>query len=310
MDSSPHKSEFVNVNGVRLHYLDWGGEGPVLLFLAGMGCNAHIFDRFAPRFTDQFRVLALTRRGHGESDHPETGYDIETLTEDLRQFLNSLNINQAILVGHSLAGIELSHFAALYPERVLSLVYLDAAFYRTSPEFKAMQEKNPLRTIPIPGVNDDHTSVENYIAFIKKAYPSLAAIWGDVMEEQGLHEITILPDGKVIDRMSDEIGNALNATISSYEPEDSNIQAPTLSFYAFADSASFISQDYMTEEQQAQVVNFFDTVRNPWLRHSIEQFRRNVPHAKIVEIPHGHHYCFIQQEELVFEEMRKFLLKI
>ena len=45
-----------------------------------------------------------------------------------------------------------------------------------------------------------------------------------------------------------------------------------------------------------------------WTRESIELFRKNVPHARIVEIPDGHHYCFIAQEELVYEEMRKFLL--
>jgi pimeloyl-ACP methyl ester carboxylesterase len=81
LDTSPHKSDFVNVNGIRLHYLDWGGSGDVLLFLAGMGCNAHIFDHFAPRFTDKFHVIALTRRGQIRS--PETGYT-DTLTDDIR----------------------------------------------------------------------------------------------------------------------------------------------------------------------------------------------------------------------------------
>ena len=272
-----------------------------------MGCNAHIFDHFAPRFIDQFHVLALTRRGHGESDHPETGYDIDTLTEDIRLFLDKLKIGGAILAGHSMAGVEMSHFAALHPERVLKLVYLDAAFYRNSPEFKAMQEKNPLREIQIPGLNDDHYSAQDYFAFLRRAYPSLAAIWGSEIEEQGLHEITIQPDGKVVDRMSSAIEKALNATLSSYEPEDAGIKAPTLSFAACPDATSFISQEYMTEAQQAQVVEFFETTRLSWLQQSTGQFRRNVPHAKIVEIPHGHHYCFIKNEELVFDEMRKFL---
>src|SRR5688500_15455931 len=132
MDKSPHKSDFVNVNGIRLHYLDWGGEGDVILFLAGMGCNAHIFDHLAPRFTDRFRVMAFTRRGHGESDYPETGYDINTLTEDILQFLDTLEIDKVILAGHSMASVELSHFAALYPERILKLVFLDAAYDRRS----------------------------------------------------------------------------------------------------------------------------------------------------------------------------------
>jgi non-heme chloroperoxidase len=308
LDTSSHISSLVEVNGIRLHYLDWGGNGPILLFLAGMGCNAHIFDSFAPRFTDQFHVLALTRRGHGESDHPETGYDIDTLTEDIRSFLDTLKIDRAILAGHSMAGVEMSHFAAIHPEHVHKLVYLDAAFYRNSPEFKTMQEKNPLREIQIPGLNDDHYSAQDYFTSLRRAYPSLAVIWGSVIEEQGLHEITIHPDGKMVDRMSEAIENALNATLSRYEPEDAKIQAPTLSFVAFPDAASFISQEYMTEVQQAQVVEFFETTRHAWLQQSMEQFRRNVPHAKIMELPHGHHYCFIKDEELVFHEMRKFLL--
>jgi pimeloyl-ACP methyl ester carboxylesterase len=309
MDTSPHTSSRIEVNGIHLHYLDWGGSGPVLLFLPGLGCNAHIFDRFAPRFTGRFHVLALTRRGHGESDHPEAGYDIDTLTEDIRQFLDRLGIDRVILAGHSLAGIELSHFAALHPARILKLVYLDAAFYRTSPEFKAMQEKNPLLRIKIPGVDDAHYSVQDYIASMKKGYPSLAEIWGDEIEEQGMHEITIQPDGRVVDRMSEAILKAIQATLNSYEPEDALIQAPTLSFTAFPDADSFISRAWMTAAEQAQVREFFATTRQDWLEQSMQQFRRNVPHARIVPVPHGHHYCFIKDRDLVFDGMMKFLLE-
>jgi hypothetical protein len=54
---------------------------------------------------------------------------------------------------------------------------------------------------------------------------------------------------------------ALNDTLASYKPEDSKIQAPVLSIYAFNDSAYFLFPDYMTAEQQAQVVEYFDTIR-------------------------------------------------
>jgi non-heme chloroperoxidase len=307
LEPSVHKSSVIEVNGIHLHYLDWGGSGPNLLFLPGMGCNAHIFDRFALRFTDQFHVFALTRRGHGESDHPETGYDIDTLTEDIRLFLDKLEVDRVILAGHSFAGAEMSHFAAIHPQRLLGLIYLDAAFYRTLPEFKTMQETNPLPALQNPGPEDEAYSVQDYFASIKRTFPSLAMIWGSVMEEQGLHEITIRPDGKVVDRMSDAIAKALFKTISEYEPEDAKIQAPVLSFFAFQDANNFISHETMTKEQQAQVIEFFETTRLAWLIKSIELFRRNVPHAKIVKIPLGHHYCFLTHEELVFNEMRKFL---
>lgn len=93
-DKSPHKSGFVTANGIRLHYLDWGGTGGVLLLLTGYGDDAHVFDDFAPKFTDHFHVIALTRRGFGESDKPATGYDIATRVEDIRQFLDALKIGE------------------------------------------------------------------------------------------------------------------------------------------------------------------------------------------------------------------------
>jgi iron-sulfur cluster repair protein YtfE (RIC family) len=65
----------------------------------------------------------------------------------------------------------------------------------------------------------------------------------------------------------------------------------------------------MTEEQQSQVLDFFKTVLQPYNERYIEQFQCMVPYAKIIQIAHGHHYCFIKHEELVYEEMRKFLLE-
>ncbi len=309
MDKSPHKSDFVDVNGINLHYLDWGGSGDVLLFLAGMGDNAHVFDHLAPRFADTFHVIALTRRGHGESDHPETGYDIDTLTEDLRQFLDTLGIEKVILAGHSMAGVELSHFSALYPERVIKLIFLDAALDRSSASYKNMREKNPLRQIQAPGLDVDYYSTEDYFAALKRAFPYFAAIWTEWMEEQSLHEIMKTSDGKIVEKMSDAINKAIMDTLTSYVPEDSKIKAPTLSFVAISEGGYAISDDWMTEEQKTQIMNHFETTANSWKKENIEQFQQNVPHAKIIEIPRGHHHCFIKQEELVYEEMRKFLLE-
>lgn len=308
MDKSPHKSDFVNVNGIRLHYLDWGGSGPALLFLAGWGCTAHIFDQFAPRFTDKFHVMALTRRGHGESDYPETGYDIDTLAEDIRQFMDSIHIDQAILVGHSLAGVELSHFAAEYPQRVRGLVFLDAAYDRSSPECKAMEEKDPMKGIQRPGPRDDENTIQGYVTYLARTYPSFAAIWGDLMEEEFRYQTMINPEGKVVYKASDGINKAIADMLDRLTPEDVKIQAPVLNIYAIKDNTYYVAPAYMTEAQQAQVMEFFDNVVQRWNRNCIEQFRRDVPHAKIVEIPHAHHYCFIKQEEQVFNEMRTFLL--
>jgi len=308
MDKSPHKSDFVQVNGIRLHYLDWGGKGDVLLFLPGMGCNAHIFDDLALRFVDKFHVMALTRRGHGESDHPETSYDVDTLTEDIRQFMDTLGIEKVILAGHSMANVELSHFNALYPERVLKLIFLDAAYDRHSASYKNMVENSPWRKFQPPGLDVDYYNEEEYFAAMKRAYPSFTLIWTEAMVQQSLHEIIKTPEGKIDDKMSDAVSKAIMDTLTGYDLEDSNINVPTLAFFSISKGLNTISNDWMTEEQKSLIMEHVEMRENPWTRESIEKFRQNVPHAKIVEIPRGHHYCFIEQEEPVYEEMRKFLL--
>jgi non-heme chloroperoxidase len=309
MDKSPHKSDFVYVNGINLHYLDWGGSGDVLLFLAGMGCNSHIFDDFALCFTDKFHVMALTRRGHGESDHPETGYDVDTLTEDIQQFMDALGIEKVILAGHSMANIELSHFSAIDPKRVLKLIFLDAAYDRNSASYKNMVENSPWRRMQPLGLDVDYYSPDEYFDAMKTAYPSFRLIWTEAMAEQSLHEITQAPDGKISDRMSDTISQALTDTMKNYVLEDAKIRVPALAFFALSKGLNTISDEWMTAEQKEELLHHVETRENAWTRENIELFRQNVPHAKITEIPDGHHYCFIEQAELVYEEMRKFLLE-
>jgi pimeloyl-ACP methyl ester carboxylesterase len=126
-DPSPHSASLIAVSpDVDLEVLDWGGEGPTMVLLAGLSMNAHAFDEFAPRFVRDFRVIGLTRRGHGASSWPATGYDVATLVEDIRIALDSLRVDRALLVGHSFAGSEMTRFAAEHPDRVLGLVYVDA----------------------------------------------------------------------------------------------------------------------------------------------------------------------------------------
>ena len=147
-DPSPHQIRMVSHGGIKLECLDWGGEGDALLFPAGLGSSAHCFDNLALKFTDKFRVLAMTRRGLGHSDKPATEYDMPTLIEDVRQCLDDLGIKRVTLVGHSFGCTEAATFAQLYPNRVIKLVYLDGA-YESSPEREAIiREAGPLCPLP------------------------------------------------------------------------------------------------------------------------------------------------------------------
>jgi len=75
---------------VTLEVLDWGGTGEPVVFLAGLGNSAHVFDDFAPQFTDHFHVLAITRRGYGASSQPASGYGSARLAADMKAVLDTL----------------------------------------------------------------------------------------------------------------------------------------------------------------------------------------------------------------------------
>jgi pimeloyl-ACP methyl ester carboxylesterase len=140
---------FVEANGVRLHYLDWGGQGEPVVFLTGFGTPAATFNDLAVGLRDRFHVYALTRRGFPPSQTPASGYELTTLVADIMAFLDAKKLQRAHLVGHSLAGLELTQIASRWPRRVRSLVYLDAIADPATAH--AVLQKDPLGSAPATG---------------------------------------------------------------------------------------------------------------------------------------------------------------
>src|SRR5947207_1880321 len=128
-DESPHTVHFVTVDGnVKLEGLDWGGCGRALVLLAGLGDTAHVFDDFAPKLANTYHVYGITRRGFGASSAPVSGYSADRLGDDVLAVIDSLGLTRPVLVGHSIAGEELSSVGSRHPEKVAGLVYLDAGY--------------------------------------------------------------------------------------------------------------------------------------------------------------------------------------
>jgi len=127
-EPAAHTAQQVTVDsGVQLEVLDWGGTGRPLVLLAGLGNTAHIFDRLAPKLTGEFHVYGITRRGFGASSAPPSGYSADRLADDVLKVVEYLKLNRPVLVGHSVAGEEMSSIGSRQPEKVAGLVYLEAA---------------------------------------------------------------------------------------------------------------------------------------------------------------------------------------
>jgi esterase len=120
--------KFVTLNGLKLHYLDWGGDadaGTVVLIHGG-SANVHWWDTTAPLLTSAGRVLALDFRGHGHSQWAvPPHYGPAGYIDDIEGFLNYLGV-PVILVGHSMGGAVVMWVAARHRERLEGLIVVDS----------------------------------------------------------------------------------------------------------------------------------------------------------------------------------------
>jgi pimeloyl-ACP methyl ester carboxylesterase len=116
---------FLTVNGMRLHLLDWGGEGRTpLVLLHGFTGHAHAWDTLSIALQPHFHVLALDQRGHGESDPAEV-YSVEAAFGDLTGIAAQLGLTTLVLIGLSMGGRNAMYFTSRRPDLVQKLVIID-----------------------------------------------------------------------------------------------------------------------------------------------------------------------------------------
>lgn len=151
-DPARHRVGYIQHAGARLHYLEWQGEGPPVVLLPGYSLTAHAFDDIAPALAARHRVIAFTPRGFGESDAlTSTAFTMQTLVHDLGALLDSLRIDRAALVGHSLSGSVAIQYALQHPNRVSQLVLLDAYPYHQAEGGDAVDARSPVSVPPFDG---------------------------------------------------------------------------------------------------------------------------------------------------------------
>jgi pimeloyl-ACP methyl ester carboxylesterase len=125
----PARSNYTVVNGIRIHYLEWGRSGPAIVLIHGLYDNAGVWQSLAPRLAADCHILAPDRRGAGGSDTPKKGYDSQTQVSDLIALIESQKLGPVTLVGHS-AGAEIAlRIAAQRSEIVRSVVMIDGGFW-------------------------------------------------------------------------------------------------------------------------------------------------------------------------------------
>ena len=296
VDRSGHQTWFIpSTPEVTLEVLDWAGNGPALVLLPGLGNTAHVFDHFAHQFTDQYHVIGITRRGFGASTHPSTGYDLATRTRDLAAVLDHLKLDRVILVGHSIAGDELTKFAVLYPPRVRALVYLDAAYDRTK------VEDLPPPPYPEPST-DTYESVEKFTAY-------LARVWNwRAPEAETYNTRTVAADGSIgAMKTSPEVTAEIIKRIEV--PDYRGLKAPALALYAKPEIQTvYPYSDGFDSDARARAQRIIASAEK-YQQTAIAAFSAEADNRKVLVLE-GNHYLFLTNEAEVARSMRAFLAPI
>ena len=153
------RSCWADVEGLRLHYLDWPGDGPALLCLHGLTANCRYWDALAERMTPRYRVIAVDLRGRGQSDKPPDGnYGVATHVRDMAALVKATELGPVTVVGHSMGAFVAALLATDYPDLVSRAVLVDGGGMRENQIGESVRAQ-----------------IQGAIARLSRVFPSLQA---------------------------------------------------------------------------------------------------------------------------------------
>lgn len=205
------RSSFIDVDGIRLHYLEWDPEKVSalqanesgarssdeipLVMLHGLGATADTWRLVAPHLCDNNHlVVAFDQRGHGQSDQPDDGYDLVTLAEDVVHGMATLGLGQVALVGHGWGARVALVLAAQHPALVSHLVLVDCPHVEPK-HWPGMTRERFIREAP---------AKEIYVSraiFLNALQREMADFWSPEIESILLTSINELPGGTIEERL-------------------------------------------------------------------------------------------------------------
>ena len=299
VDPSPHSQRFVQVGpDAAVEVLDWGGPGRPLVLLAQLGQTAHIYDDWAPTLARTHRVIGVTRRGYGQSS-TSGGFSMEELATDVVGVLDTLQLQDPVLVGNGFAGDEMSWIGSRRPNRTAGLVYLNAAYDRSD----IATERAIARRIPSsggPGPND--------LASVEALTRWASSGSGIQIPEAEFRQLAQLaPDGRVIgERVSRTVQQQI---LSAFTAVDyTAFRVPVLALYATPTSANWVPgcRDAVAQDTRLACQEMYG-----WTVRQLETSKRllgTIPsRTQVVELPGANAFVFLSNPTDVTQALDRFV---
>jgi pimeloyl-ACP methyl ester carboxylesterase len=220
----PPRENFVVINQLKLHYLEWGSEtdDKVLLLHGLTGCAAS-WTPLANHLAEGKHVLALDLRGHGDSQWPRLdNYTTQDFVSDVAGFIESLDIQEIAVVGHSMGATVAIAYTALYQDRVSRLVIVDMGPEVNQAGIKRMLEQRSIR-------REEYISLQEVIEYLRLGDPFANP---ELLQLEAKYVTKRLPNNKLTwkhDKRLDEIiGKRGKRDVSALWGLITDIICPTL----------------------------------------------------------------------------------
>jgi pimeloyl-ACP methyl ester carboxylesterase len=264
-----------------------------------------VFDRFAPKLARDYHVYGITRRGFGKSTAAHSGYLSDSLADDVLAVMDSLAIRRPVLIGHSLAGQELSSIGSRHPELVAGLVYLDAgyqyAFFdsaHSAVQLSVRDTQRKLARLVDPAIG--MSAGERGATIAELLQTSLPLMERDLQVWQ--RELASQRDQGAVRPapQSDPVARAIAMGHQKYF----DIRSPVLAIFAMPRAApAELARDSAGRA-------FFDSLSVANLAPQIAAFERGIPLAHVVTMAHASHYVFRSHGDAVLRETRAFIAQL
>ena len=276
-ESFQPEDNFVRIGSVRLHYVDWGNNGPPLVLLHGGRITGRSWDAAARGLSPFFHVIALDARGHGDSDKPPRGYTYNQRSQDFEGFLNSIGINRAYGISHSTGAVTMAIHEIQFPGKFNKIILIEPPIQRRTRPAQAPNTPNSPRNQR--RVRPSRSELDQYLS----SHPRTKRWTEESRRAVVQHGVTESTDGSV----------EMKWTVDAYNPEEMKQNNPRL-----LESA----QDISIPTTLVYGTNGIG------LLPDVEQLHQSFQSSQLIWVEGAGHNVYMEEPEIIIETAKKFFL--
>ena len=262
-------SRFVTIDDFKLHYVDWGDNGPDMLLLHGDLRTSRSWDAVARNLSPSYHVLSLDHKGHGDSDWPRRGYRFSQRVDELYVFCQAVGLKDATAVGHSTGGVIMTLMAKKYPGVFSKLAMLEPMVHVDEKFQRMVSSRREKRS------RAAWHSREELYEYLKKHHA--AGRWrDDVIRDVVEHEAYEMEDGRLDMKWSIDSMNWKEREGEYYEliPMFESLDLPILFICSSRRRSQFRDLDHLERaDTKFEIVTIDDTDHNMYMERPDEVAR-------------------------------------